>query len=272
MVSTVVAVGHGPQVTKRRAGRHYGPSGRPAHHHVVLQSPRTPALPQVPAAVRPQLVAPLVESWGFVANPDLPDRPGPAYLLIALRPRPTLEHYDPERVDYWVSDEDGRGLRDSLTRRSPMPVDRPMSWGLIRLSDRLGATNEYLTFGGSIVADEIGDTTIAVITSPAPLLRRGGHSQPWDDGADTVGAFHGRLLLAVDVIEGFEQRLAGAEPLARYAAFVQDTRARAMRVLRRTGEEVAFGRHARVEAARLVATEPHAWAEGRALLVAGGMA
>ena len=35
-------------------------------------------------------------------------------------------------------------------------------------------------------------------TSPAPLLRRGGHSQAWDPPAEWLGGFFGRLLLAVD--------------------------------------------------------------------------
>ena len=37
-----------------------------------------------------------VDHWGFVAQPDLPDRPGPAFLLVALRPAPTLQHYRSE--------------------------------------------------------------------------------------------------------------------------------------------------------------------------------
>jgi hypothetical protein len=44
----------------------------------------------------------LVSDLGFLAGPDIPDRPGPAYLLVALRDHPTLRHYDPERIDYWV--------------------------------------------------------------------------------------------------------------------------------------------------------------------------
>ena len=42
-------------------------------------------------------------------SPDLPDRPGPAYLLVALRDIPTFHHYDPERVEFWVNDH-GRGV------------------------------------------------------------------------------------------------------------------------------------------------------------------
>src|SRR5262249_40221280 len=84
--------------------------------------------------------------WGFLAHPDLPDTPGPAFLLVALRPAPTMQHYDPEAVDYWATHA-GRGERRTLTRESSMPRSEDFSWGLIRLVDRLNVTNEYLTFG-----------------------------------------------------------------------------------------------------------------------------
>jgi hypothetical protein len=49
-----------------------------------------------------------VDHWGFVAHPDLPDGPGTAFLLVALRPAPTLQHYDPEAVDYWAAKDKTR--------------------------------------------------------------------------------------------------------------------------------------------------------------------
>ena len=65
-----------------------------------------------------------IAEWGFLANPDLPDRPGPAYLLVALRAAPTLRHYDPESIEYWVT-RDGqvsvvscRGPRRCRSRRT----------------------------------------------------------------------------------------------------------------------------------------------------------
>ena len=160
--------------------------------------------------------------WGFVAHPDLPDGPGPAFLLVALRPAPTLQHYDPEAVDYWVT-EDGRGSRRTLTHDTSMPRSEDFSWGLIRLVDRLGVSNEYLTFGGHLDAALIDDVVVAAFTSPAPLLRRGGHSQGWDAGADAIGGFFARMMVAVDFKPGFEGSFAAAEPLTRYAAFVRDT-------------------------------------------------
>ena len=62
--------------------------------------------------------------------------------------------------------------------------------------------------------------------SPAPILRRGGHSQVFDQGAANLGAFFGRLMIAIDYRPGFEEQLASATPVARYAAFVEDFLAR----------------------------------------------
>lgn len=212
-------------------------------------------------------VAERLVHWGFLAHPDLPDRPGPAFLLVALRPVPTLEHYDPEAVDYWVT-ANGRGERRSLTASTPMPVSATFSWGLIRLTDRLQVTNEYLTFGGRLDAAEIGGIVIAAFTSPAPLLRRGGHSQGLDLGADAVGAFFGRLMVAVDYRAGFEALLGEADPITRYAAFLQARRARRGGVAE-VAAVTELDRLLAREAARLRAADATTWAAaGRLLEVA----
>jgi hypothetical protein len=221
--------------------------------------------PAAPETTPPSLehVANRLAHWGFLAEPDLPDVPGPASLLVALRPAPSLTHYDPEAVDYWVA-VDGRGERRTLTRDSPMPRSEPFSWGLIRLVDRLAISNEYLTFGGRLDAARIGDTVIAAFTSDAPLLRRGGHSQGLDAGADAIGAFFGRLMVAVDYTDGFEQILADADPVTRYAAFVREALER-LASHRADGrlELEALLRHERL---RLETEAPAAWTGSAALL------
>jgi hypothetical protein len=175
----------------------------------------------LPPDLGPVTAAPRLTNLGFLSKSDLPDRPGPAYLLVALRPSPTLRHFDPERVEYWCS-VGGRGAPRQLTRHSILPIDIEFSWGRIRIVDRFGTKNEYLTFGGRLRAELVDDVVIAVFSSPAPILRRGGHSQGWDEGAESLGAFFGRLLLAVDYAPGFEALATSAGPIARYAAFVRD--------------------------------------------------
>ena len=123
-----------------------------------------------------------------------------------------MHHYDPEAVDYWAT-ERGRGERRTLTYKTPTPCSEDYSWGLIRLVDRLGISNEYMTFGGHLDAALIDDVVLAAFASPAPLLRRGGHSQGWDLGADAIGGFFGRMMVAVDFKKGFETLFADATPL-----------------------------------------------------------
>lgn len=205
--------------------------------------------------------------WGFLAEPDLPDRPGPAYLLVALRDVPTLRHYDPELVEYWAS-ADGRGVRRTLSRESRMPLEAGFSWGLIRVVDRLGVSNEYVTFGGHLSAAEVDGATYGVFASEAPLLRRGGHSQAWDEGADRLAAFFGRLLLAVDIEPGFEARAAAAAPLTRYAAFIDDVAGRYRRSAELRERDPRFWALVRAEVARLERDHAAAW-RGRVKLQRG---
>ena len=215
-------------------------------------------------------VAGRLAQWGFLAHPDLPDGPGPAFLLVAFRPVPTMRHYDPEAVDYWVT-EHGHGERRTLTAKTPMPRSEDFSWGLIRLVDRLGISNEYLSFGGHLDAALIEGVVIAAFSSPAPLLRRGGHSQAWDDGADEIGAFFARMMVAVDYQPGFEAHLGGVSPMTRYAAFVRDTDRRRREAHGSAGVDDDLERLVRHEATRLRDGAPEEWDAAGALLAAANL-
>jgi hypothetical protein len=92
--------------------------GQAAVHAFAEHASPLPGEPD--GGLRAKDMASRVGRWGFLAHPDLPDEPGPAFLLVALRPAPTMRHYDPEAIDYWVS-QAGRGERRSLTRETPMP-------------------------------------------------------------------------------------------------------------------------------------------------------
>jgi hypothetical protein len=216
------------------------------------------------AELDPISAARLLADLGFLSSSDLPDRPGPAYLLVALRDKPTLRHYDPESVEYWVS-QSGRGTRRLLTRTTPLPIETDFSWGMIRIVDRLHVTNEYLTFGGHLSADMVDGVAIASFISPAPLLRRGGHSQGWDQGAETLGAFFGRFLLAVDIKPGFEASAAQADPVTRYAAFVADAMARYRTSPILRTQQAELWQVLTAEERRLRTNHPTEWANGEIL-------
>jgi hypothetical protein len=222
-------------------------------------------MPDSGATIEPRDALARLAEWGFIATSDLPDRPGPASLLVALRERPTLVHYDPEVVEYWATRE-GRGIHVTITRETPMPFDGVFSWGLIRIADRLGESNEYAAFGGQVRAEMVDGVVVVVFTSPAPILRRGGHSQGWDPGATSIIAFFSRLLVAVDFRPGFEREVAVADPLTRYAAFLQDVlpRYRASTALREAEPEV--WRLFSADAHQVEKDHPDTWAAGAALL------
>lgn len=224
-------------------------------------------MPETIPAPGPPDAAVRLADWGFLVEPDLPDRPGPAWLMVALRERPTLRHYDPELVEYWTS-RGGRGTSAQLTHSTRMPLEADFSWGLIRIVDRLEVSNEYLTFGGHVSGASIDGTTYAVFSSAAPLLRRGGHSQGWDQGAQDLGAFFGRLIVAVDYAPGFEARMAAADPLARYAAFIDDvtSRYRTSPTLRSLYPD--WWRLVETEERHLRRDNPDAWAAGTDLRAA----
>jgi hypothetical protein len=217
-----------------------------------------------PARLDPAGAAVALANLGFLASPDLPDRPGPAYLIVALRERPTFRHYDPEVVEYWVT-HDGRGAHRTLSRATRVPLDNEFSWGLTRIVDRLHVTNEYLTFGGRLVVDRVDDVVVAAFTSPAPILRRGGHSQAWDEGAETLGAFFSRFLLAVDYVPGFEARAARADPVTRYSAFLADAVARYRACAPLRAAHGYLWTLLRAEERRLRRDQPAEWAAGEEL-------
>ena len=173
----------------------------------------------------PAVASSALANLGFLARSDMPDGPGPAYLLVALRSPPTLRHFDPEAIGYWTIDG-SRGVRRTLTRGTAMPVRSRFAWGEIEIVDRLRVSNEYVGFGGTLSADLVDDEVIAVFASSAPLFRRGGHSQGVDPGADLAGAHFARVRAALSAHPGLEPDVAAAGPEVAFAAFLSDAEAR----------------------------------------------
>lgn len=181
------------------------------------------AMPAATPVLDPGNSAQFLTDLGFLLTPDVPDESASvnAYLLVALRPVPTLLHYDPERVDYWVI-ADGRGCPATLDRSVHLPFDGEFGWGQIRVVDRLEVSNVYLSFGGRVSAANVDGVTIAVFASPAPILCRGGHSQAWDRGSANLAAFFARLRASVGTSRAVEARVDAASPVTLYAASIQD--------------------------------------------------
>jgi hypothetical protein len=156
-----------------------------------------------------------------------PGQPGqPASLLVALRAEPTLRHFDPEQVNYWVT-ENGRGRPACLDRQGRLPLESGYAWGRVSITDRLGVVNGFISFGGRVRAALAPDgTAFAVFESPVPILRVSGHSQGLDPLAAEAGAFFGRIKIPIDFVPGAETLIAHATPVTLYGAFVQAVRER----------------------------------------------
>jgi hypothetical protein len=152
-----------------------------------------------------------------------------SHLFVALRPKPTLQHFDPEKIDYWVSDG-VRGRAAQLDREGRFPLTTDYAWGRITLTDRLGVGNEFLSFGGTLRAQMAPDATVFIdFSSDAPILRWSGHSQASDPLAAEVGAFFARMMVPIDFAPGAEALISKAAPLTLYCAYIQFMRERLTR-------------------------------------------
>jgi len=161
-----------------------------------------------------------------------------AHLLVAIRPQPTLAHFDPERVEYWAT-ESGRGRPRVLDRETHVPNTSDFAWGQIVLVDRLGVRNEFLSFGGSMRVQTTADGTVYVdCSSHAPILRWSGHSQAVDPMAGEVGAFLARLKVPIDFVPA-RRRSSRRRPHPRSTAPTSSTFAIGSRRLARCAKRTA---------------------------------
>ena len=235
-----------------------------------------PATARLAAGRSPSIeeAAALIRDWGFVAHADLPNEAGDAYLLVAIRDQPSFTHFDPEQVEFWVNRGPAgheRGTRQTIWRTSKLPISIPFSWGTIRIVDRLGISNEYITFGGDLEAVDQAGLTLCIFRSPAPLLRRGGHSQESDPGSFDFAGFFGRVMIAIDYVPGFEALAATTSPLGRYAACVAHFATRYSHSADLRAARPELWNLVRSEQARLSRDQAAAWAEGRAFREAAGL-
>ena len=167
----------------------------------------------------------LLANLGFaLVEPDRTGDSDTSHLLVAIRATPTLRHFDPDEIACWTS-EGGRGKAAKLDRETRYPIDADYAWGLISATDRLGVSNQFLSFGGALRAQMTPDATVLVdFSSHAPILRGSGHSQDVDPLASEAGAFFARMKVPIDFEPGVEALMAKAAPRTLYCAFVQHIR------------------------------------------------
>ena len=160
----------------------------------------------------------LLENIGFLLVSGAPIDRGRSYLLVALRPRPTRTHFDPERIAFWGI-EHGRAGAAELE----WPLKQgssAFSWGTLRIVDRLHAENRFTSFGGMLTISRDLDVHAALFRSDAPILALGGHSGPADPIAVHVAAFFARLRGASGYDSPAKRTVDALTPVALYAAFL----------------------------------------------------
>ncbi len=169
----------------------------------------------------------ILANLGFgLIEPDRTRGDEASHLAVALRLQPTLQHFDPETIDYWITDG-ARGRAARLDRETHLPVISDFSWGQISVIDRLGIKNEFLSFGGTMRAQMTADSTVLIdFSSNAPIMRWAGHSQSADPLAAEVGAFFARIKVPIDFVPGAEALVAKAAPRTLFCAFIQYVRER----------------------------------------------
>lgn len=204
---------------------------------------------------------------GFLLVSPVPAGSGDSELLVSLRDRPTLDHFDTERIHYWRTGMDRRGHPQRLDVHTPMPLRTTVAWGKVELVDRFGVENDFVTLGGMLDADRADEGEIvAVLRSPAPILRMGRHSQEADQLGPDLAAFFGRLMVPIDFDPGIEEAISAADPMSRYAAFVAFEADRYHGHLLLREEHPGRAQIVMDEARRLRHAQPDAWARGAALL------
>lgn len=172
----------------------------------------------------------LLADLGFrLVAPEGSGRPS-WHLLVALRDRPTMRHFDPEQIQYYGPADNGALV--AVDRCTPGPVGsivaRRALWGHVHVVDRVPVENRFLTFGGDLrMAAVSPQLTVVDLRSPAPIVRWGGHSQGTDELTTAIGAFFGRVIVPVNYVPGAEARVDAAEPDVLYRAFLADALRRA---------------------------------------------
>jgi hypothetical protein len=172
----------------------------------------------------------VLTNLGFaLIEPDRTHGDESSHVVVALRAQPTLQHFDPDSIEYWITDS-ARGRAARMDRETRLPVVTEFSWGRIGLIDRLGIKNEFLSFGGTMRAQATADSTVLVdFSSNAPIMRWAGHSQSSDPLASEVGSFFARIKVPIDFVPGTEAMVAKAAPRTLYCSFIQHVHERLSR-------------------------------------------
>jgi hypothetical protein len=170
-----------------------------------------------------QSVLKLMRNWGYYLLPKShDDSPGHSGLLVAIRKQPTGQHFDPQAMRLRLRDERGIARWRISDRVMPLQESAHVCPGHVILRDRHDKSVEFFTFGGSLEVTSGPGEFVYVLRSPAPILELTAHETIADLLADETES----LMAEVEARwgqneEGFNRRLAEADPIRFYAAVMQ---------------------------------------------------
>lgn len=166
----------------------------------------------------------LIEDWGYYTlEKPHPGSPGYTGLVVAIRKKPTVKHFDPETVHLYRRDAYGLSKGTTVSLISPSEEETVhVCPGIIRLGDRTGKEVDFYTFGGSLETAVRPGEMVVVIRSPAPILELTGKEETvQDELAAETGALLGRIEINwLEDEKEFSHRLAEVDPFHLYVATV----------------------------------------------------
>ncbi len=117
----------------------------------------------------------LMKDWGYYPLPHTtPDRPGYAGLLVALRRRPTGQHYDPQKVTVHLREPMGEIQTYTLNWLLPSSLPQHVCPGPIVLYDLHDKRVHFFTFGATLemIPDPEEQAIIYGFRSSAPIFEQ----------------------------------------------------------------------------------------------------
>jgi hypothetical protein len=227
--------------------------------------PRAPETIDEPP-ISPESAARLMDRVGFVVFRPLTDGSLPdSCLMVLLHDTPTRRHFDADRISYWSFDK-GHGQLLELDRSVEVPFSRAYSWGRIRIVDRFGARNSFVSFGGTLTGARVGPgARLLIFRSPTTILRLAGHSQREDRLSEEAVAFFAELIPHLWT-DDRERIVAELPPRDLYAAFLLQLKARIDRSAKLREALADDRRSLRTELELLAASDSQSLRAGERLL------
>ena len=165
-----------------------------------------------------------MESLGYWFDP--PDHPGALghpRLTVILSEQPSRDHFDPERIELSATDA-GSVERVAIAHPWYGPPHLRMVAGDINVIDRRGKSIDAFTFGGELDIEGRETSTLASMTSSAPILD---HQHVGGLDVEGVLAEEFAILLAKrraqggEDLAGYVLRLTRLDPHILYAACLE---------------------------------------------------